>query len=63
MAKNHSIRESVPSQHSPQSQLDWQTTRKPSTPKSEYVFMQKYSLICGTQPHGQGPAGACEVAQ
>ena len=36
----------------PISKLDWNSPRKPRTPRGEYAFMRSYfSLICGTQPH------------
>jgi hypothetical protein len=52
MAKTHRTIESLPAQqNSCQSRLDWNVpAAKPRTPRAEWQFMRKYSLICGTQP-------------
>jgi hypothetical protein len=61
MAKTHSSTPSVPKQ----SQLDWNAPKtNQRTPRSEWRFMRKYELICGTQPHrGTGPLGGSGVIQ
>jgi hypothetical protein len=47
----------------PQAHLDWNTPREARTPRSEFAFMARYSLICGTQPQGPfGPVGAVTSA-
>ena len=61
MAKTHTSTPSVPKQ----SHLDYNVPEKNiRTPRSEWRFMRKYELICGTQQHrGTGPLGGSEVAQ
>jgi hypothetical protein len=39
-----------------QSDLDWNVSRKPRTPRSEYRFMRNFSLLCIPQKTGSfGP--------
>jgi hypothetical protein len=69
MAIRNAITPSVPKPNAdvirPQSQLDYNVPEKNiRTPRSEWRFMRKYELICGTQQHrGTGPLGGSEVAQ
>lgn len=43
----------------PQSNLDWNTRRKPKTPRSEYRFMREYAMVWSKRPNGGsfGPFG------
>ena len=53
---------SIPTQRTisrPQSNLDWNTRRKPNTPRSEYRFMREYAMVWSQSPNGGsfGPFG------
>lgn len=42
-----------------QSDLDWNTRRKPHTPRAEYRFMREYAMVWSQSPNGGsfGPFG------
>lgn len=63
MAKTQrTIDSSSSQQNRTQSHLDWNVAQaKPRTPRSEWRFMSKYSLICGTQPHAPENSGSCQA--
>ena len=61
MAYSHTTTTPIPAQQKggirrSQSDLDWNAPKTPRTPRSEYAFMQRYAVLCGTKtPSPFGP--------